>query len=122
MVRGETMINLTKEEKTVLVFFIAFFLAGSVLSFSKKRCSPDPKSGTPDASRKNTQERRDRVNLNEAGIKELISLKGIGEKTAFNIIDYREENGPFFTSEDIMNVKGIGRAKFRKIADHITVE
>lgn len=63
-----------------------------------------------------------RININTAGESELDTLEGIGPATAKAIIQYRNQNGPFETIEDIMNVKGIGDAKFNGIKDRITVE
>lgn len=62
-----------------------------------------------------------RVNINKADVAVLASLNGIGEKTAQKIIDYREENGPFASVEEIMNVSGIGETKFEAIREDICV-
>lgn len=62
------------------------------------------------------------VNINTASIGELITLKGIGEKTAQAIVGYREKNGPFKAIEDIKNIQGIGEKKFEAIKDSITVK
>lgn len=62
------------------------------------------------------------VNINIAGVDELSTLPGIGQKTAENIIAYREKWGHFNKSEDLMNVKGIGNAKYEKIKNIITVK
>ncbi len=50
-----------------------------------------------------------------------MTLKGIGESRAEDIIRYREQNGGFQKIEDIMNVSGIKDASFEKIRDDITV-
>lgn len=60
------------------------------------------------------------IDINTAGKEELISLPGIGDKTADKIIDYREGN-LFKTIEDIKNVSGIGEKKFEAIKDMIKV-
>lgn len=60
------------------------------------------------------------VNINTADAAELMKLKGVGEKTAEKIIEYRAQT-PFEKPEDIMNVKGIGEKKFEDIKDHICV-
>ena len=62
-----------------------------------------------------------KVNLNTAGKEELMTLKGIGESKAEDIIRYRETYGPFERIEDIMNISGIKDAAFQKIKDSITV-
>lgn len=61
------------------------------------------------------------VSINNGTLEELDSLPGIGPSTAQSIIDYRNANGLFQTIEDIMNVKGIGEAKFEKMKDMITL-
>jgi competence protein ComEA len=61
------------------------------------------------------------ININTASQFELETLPGIGPTTAEKIIEYREENGPFSTIEDIMDVSGIGPGTFERIKDLITV-
>jgi len=62
-----------------------------------------------------------KININTAGVEELVKLERIGEKYAQRIIEYREKNGPFEKPEDIMKVKSIGKGKFGKIKDQITI-
>jgi competence protein ComEA len=61
------------------------------------------------------------ININTASQAELETLPGIGPTTAQKIIEFREENGPFQTIEDIVKVSGIGPGTFEKIKDLITV-
>ena len=61
------------------------------------------------------------VNLNQASLEELESIKGVGPALAERIIAYRSENGKFKTAEDLMNVKGIGQAKFGRIKEQVMV-
>jgi len=63
-----------------------------------------------------------RINLNKATVEELIQLKGIGQKYAERIVEFREKNGPFKKAEDIMNVPGIGPKIFDSNKDLIVVE
>ena len=62
-----------------------------------------------------------RININTADEAQLTTLTGIGATRAQAIIAYREENGPFATIEDIMNVQGIKEGTFAKIKDEIVV-
>lgn len=61
------------------------------------------------------------ININKATMEELMSLTGIGEAKAKNIIDYRTENGDFNNIEDIKNVTGISDAIYDKIKKNITI-
>ncbi|MCB9423200.1 MAG: helix-hairpin-helix domain-containing protein [Ardenticatenaceae bacterium] len=61
------------------------------------------------------------VNINTANLDELDALPGIGPSTAQKILNYRDENGRFNTIEELMNVSGIGEAKFDGVKDLITV-
>jgi len=64
---------------------------------------------------------RGSININTAEIAELDSLPGIGPSTAQKIIDYRNTSGRFKVLEDIMKVKGIGKSKYEKIKNSISV-
>lgn len=61
------------------------------------------------------------VNLNTATKKELMTLDGIGNKKAEEIIKYREKT-PFKKPEDLKNIKGIGDKLFDKIKNNIEVK
>lgn len=63
----------------------------------------------------------DLIDINTATLAELQSLPGIGPTTAQNIINYRNQHGPFAAIEDIMNVPGIGVNTFDQIQELITV-
>jgi comEA protein len=63
-----------------------------------------------------------RINLNTADEETLDLLPGIGPAYAQRIVEYRAENGPFHTIEEIMLVSGIGENKFEAMKDLITVE
>lgn len=61
------------------------------------------------------------IDINVATQAELESLPGIGPTTAQKIIEYRDANGPFINTEDIINVPGIGPGTYERIKDLITV-
>ena len=62
------------------------------------------------------------ININTASREELMLLNGIGEVTADSIIAYRNDSGGFNNIEELMNVSGIGQAKFDAVKDHVFVE
>lgn len=64
----------------------------------------------------------EKVNINTATVGQLMTLEGIGETYAYAIIKKREEIGGFKSVEDILLVKGIGKSRFEKIKDSITVD
>ncbi|MBU1991066.1 ComEA family DNA-binding protein [bacterium] len=59
------------------------------------------------------------VDINTASKQELLSLKGIGEKKAEAIIEYRNANC-FKNVDEISHVKGIGSKFLQKNRDNIT--
>ena len=61
------------------------------------------------------------VNVNSAIATELEVLPGIGEVIAQRIIDYRTENGPFATVDELLDVSGIGDAILESIRELVTV-
>jgi competence protein ComEA len=61
------------------------------------------------------------INVNTASATELETLSGIGEVLAATIIEYRMQNGPFASVEDLMDVSGIGPATLDEIRDQVTV-
>lgn len=62
-----------------------------------------------------------KINLNTATREELMTLRGIGQARAEDILAYRQQHGGFGRIEDIMEVPGIKEAAFLKIRDDITV-
>ena len=62
------------------------------------------------------------VNINNADAETLKTLPGIGDSKAADIINYREQSGPFKSIQDIKNVSGIGESTFNKLSPYITVD
>lgn len=62
-----------------------------------------------------------KVNLNSATAADLMALPGVGQVTADAIIAYRDTIGSFNSVDQLMDVSGIGPAKFEKLQDHVSV-
>jgi len=61
-----------------------------------------------------------KIDINSADQDTLVQVKGIGEKTAQSIIDYRKKNGSFKDVDELMNIKGIGEKKLKKLKKYLT--
>lgn len=61
------------------------------------------------------------VNLNTADLVALDTLPGVGPVTAEAIVTWREENGPFRSVDDLLDVKGIGEATLAELRDRVSV-
>jgi len=80
---------------------------------------PNPELTSPPSSE--TSASQGKININTAGYEELQQIMWVGEVIAQRIIDYRNQNGPFHTVEEIKNVKGIGDATFEKMKDEVMI-
>lgn len=74
--------------------------------------SPEPVSSAAEAT----------LDLNQASAADLESLPGIGPSLALAIIQYREEHGAFASIEELLDVPGIGPARFAQLRDLLRVE
>jgi competence protein ComEA len=61
------------------------------------------------------------VDLNSATAEQLDTLPGVGPATASAILAYRDENGPFASVDDLLEVRGIGDAKLEQLRPLVTV-
>lgn len=64
---------------------------------------------------------RQRIDINRAEVWLLEALPEIGETLAQRIVEYRQQNGWFRNTNDLLEVAGIGTATFNQIKDLITV-
>lgn len=62
-----------------------------------------------------------KININEANVETLATLKGLGQKKAEAIVAYRDQHGPFKTVEELLNVNGIGKGILAKNEADLTV-
>ena len=61
------------------------------------------------------------INVNTAATTELEELPGVGEVIAQAIVDYRTENGPFASVDQLLDVSGIGDATLEDIRELVTL-
>ena len=66
-------------------------------------------------------EKEGEIRINSCSAEKLQELPGIGPALAARIIQYRTQNGPFNSVEDLQNVSGIGDKKMEAIKDLVTV-
>lgn len=91
-----------------LLPMLLIFGADSLMVHSNPEAKPKPKAKKQESVNSKI------VNINSAGLEELITLQGIGETKAKAILEYRAQNGRFDTVEDICKVKGIGAKTLEK--------
>ncbi len=61
------------------------------------------------------------VNINSASVDELQTLHGVGPAIAHRIVEYRQEHGAFKNAQELVEVRGIGEAKYQKFKNQISV-
>ena len=106
------LLNLTKQERGVILFLASVALAGMGLDFLSKRCTPIKEfvSVSPNMGK---------INLNQADKAALINIPGIGEKLAQRILDYRKDNQEFSDLEDLKKIKGITNYRYERLKEHL---
>ncbi|XP_020820048.1 endonuclease/exonuclease/phosphatase family domain-containing protein 1 isoform X2 [Phascolarctos cinereus] len=63
-----------------------------------------------------------KVNINTATPAQLMSLRGVSEKMALSLVDYRQEHGPFKSIEDLIRLEGISSTVLDKIRPQVFAE
>lgn len=127
--REKTLNGKHHKEKYKFLAVVAFFLVSGILySHSFYGGTLDmgqeitvDEIGVAEGNLTPAEDLLGKININTAAAEELVSLSGIGEGRAADIIAYREENGAFSRIEDIMKVSGIGEKTFEEIKERITV-
>lgn len=131
-----SVLNLSKkisDEMTIIIYTkdeIAKFKASEqpkqeIIKYIEKDCNcPDPNINGACINNESNEGNGDislKIALNSATKEDLMTLSGIGEVRAQDIIDYRATNGLFKSIDDIKNITGIGDSIFDKIKDFITL-
>ena len=119
-------VKVMKKVSIVILIIILIFATGVVdlLYFRQNNntfLSDLQKSHSTDTNSNDPISKDGKLNINTASAEELTMLNGIGEAIASRIVAYRTENGYFNSIDEIINVKGIGQAKFEEIQNFICV-
>ena len=122
----------TTQERTVVIILVSLFMLGMAVKVTKEHYNTGTDQITLIDSNADVVnfyagldeddiESAGKVDINSAGIDELKSLPGIGEKTAEKIINKRNELGEFNTLEDLMLAPGIRSKAFEKLLSYIQI-
>ena len=103
----------------VFTVFTSFSLAGTAAPAPSLNVdSPIQSAAQIDIAAQNAK-----VNLNAADAQTLrLNLFGIGAAKAKAIVAYRESNGPFMAVDELLEVKGIGKALMEKNRDRLEIK
>ena len=124
-------IPLNQRNMAIFVFFlIALAFGCGYLWGQTDPAAPDPAEETAvDSQPDQDQSASDLaategavINLNTADYYQLIQIEGIGDKTAREILEFREENGGFNELQDLVTLGLIGQETANKIADKVEVK
>lgn len=114
-----------KNGQRVLIFFTTAFLFIILGIFIGRnmvqRIHISPLGNVISSENKTDSQDNGKIDINTASLSQLQLLPGIGEGIAQNIIDYRDENGPFVTLKELLNVEGIGKSRLNEILDWIYI-
>ena len=122
----------TTQERMVVIIIASLFMLGMAVKVTKEHYNTDTDQITLIGSNADVVnfyagldeddiKSAGKVDIDSAGIDELKSLPGIGEKTAEKIINKRNELGEFNALEDLMLVPGIGNKTFEKLSSYIQI-
>lgn len=102
-----------------------FFVLLSAVSFSclAVTAAPAQVGSSPSAAVVQVSEKSATVNINVADAETLQrELAGVGKVKAEAIVAYREQNGPFASVDQLLEVKGIGKALLERNRGKLSLE
>jgi competence ComEA-like helix-hairpin-helix protein len=105
------MFYLTPQERKFIAIIMIVFISGAAVQLVFRRDIAPVRWAR--------SVRHFKININTARADQLQMLPGIGATLASRIVDYRRENGPFKTPEDIQDVDGLTAKRFGRIKELI---
>ncbi len=109
------MLNLTPQERRVILFLTSVALLGLGINFALKVNSRATKLFRVD-------NHIAKININKANLEDLLSVPGITPKLAKNIAAYRNTKGAFRDIEELKEIKGVGDYRYEKLKDSLFIE
>ncbi|MDD5409351.1 MAG: helix-hairpin-helix domain-containing protein [Candidatus Omnitrophica bacterium] len=109
------MLDLTPEEKKVILFLVVISFCGITLNNLAKLNHRIKKLFCP-------QVRLTRIDLNKISLEELIRAGCLPVKTSQRIIAYRLQHGNFSSLDVLKKVKGVGEKRYNKLKEIFFVE
>jgi len=113
--QGFFMLNLTPQERWIVLFLINMALLGLGINFAMKTNSRITKLIQAD-------NHITKININKANLQELLSTPGITPKLARNIVAYRNAKSEFRDLEELKEIRGIGDYRYEKLKDLFFIE
>ncbi|MBI5149184.1 MAG: helix-hairpin-helix domain-containing protein [Candidatus Omnitrophica bacterium] len=111
------MLHFTKQEKQVLLLVAAVFTAGSLTHYALGRWPLFRGAvGVVESA-----EIYPKLDVNTASFEELVGVPYIGEYTARQIIEHRQQEGPFTSLDQVKLVRGIKEKNFAKFSAFLKV-
>lgn len=111
---------LTPNEQRILLFFLSFVLLGTVLDFAGLAPLQASKADADSLKQVLRVDTPLRVDIRKASMEELMTLTGIGEKRAMDIISFRESK-PFNSVNQLLEIKGIGAKTYAKLLPDLLI-
>jgi competence protein ComEA len=102
------MLNLTYEERKVILFLVVLIFSGVGIDFAAKHSAQLKKVLTADRN-------AGKLNLNEASREDFLRLHLVSPKLADNIIAYRNEKGPLSSLDELKRVKGLNSRRIKEL-------
>ena len=113
----------------ITILLVAIIVIGGIVAWSRYSPSQPVEISIPPAQELageiyggvGEEQDSQKIDINRAEVWLLKALPGIGETLAQRIVDYRQKNGPFHNTKDLLKVTGIGNTTYEQIRDLITV-